>query len=811
MARYIILASLFLHIDALPAQLTGGVVDAKGTELPFANVVVITLGGDFVLGDVTGPEGTFELPLPAPGEYLLRVSSLGHADFTSEPFTVIDTTFTLDFNRITLATAGVDLALAEVSARRRVFSQSTEGMVVDVAASLVNQGSTVLSVLEQSPGVFVDRRTGNLSLYGRSGVTVVIDGQRQQLPPAALLALLEGLPADGVARIELLDNPGAAYDADGGAVIHIHRKEVLEPKTTGSLSLAAGYGYREKGSMVLQLGRGAEAFNWSGSYRLAYDHGLDGFSGLGTEDLSLLGGPIGVSFENLTVSRRTDQSFAYQAERRVSERLSYGVSVTGQLSQDRQDNHSVAAYTPLVGNLLPEFANRVQITSRVPRYTFNPGLYLNHRSDSHGSTGIRLDWLRYGASTVSDIRNGVDLDAPEAKDPIFTPENRSLNETSIDVVSLRGDLVRQWGERTEIEAGFRTAYSLATNEGYLERLRQGEWRADPRTTLTLRNQEHIYAAYLGGSRRIGERGKFSVAARYEYWVQQFSDATGDRYTGRLFPNLTYEHTFSETSRLLLSYSTRIERPNYQDLTANLAYSGPISFFSGNTRLRPATIQRYTARQQLGSLSISLAYVREQSPIARYQFTSDESGTFIVVLPRNVDYQNALELQLTLPWEPAAWWSMSTSALVAHRKFALAYTRYPLTKSYQTFTLNSTQDFSLPANFSLEISGWYNAGFYSGSTTYGGFGAVNVGLRKELPGRWGSLNLTVEDVGKTQAVRSSVGALTPEVFDIDLATTFRPESGRYRLFRLTYVCPLGGGTTRLDPPREAPEEAGRLGN
>ncbi len=810
MARQLLLACFLFYHCILCGQITGAVVDATGTELPFANVVVSTLDGAFVHGDVTSPEGIFTLPLPPPGAYRLRVSSLGYEEFMSDPFDIIDSTSTLDFARITLPAASIELTLAEVSARRRSFSQSAEGLVVDVAASLVSQGGTVLSVLEQSPGVFVDRRNGALSLYGRGGVTVLIDGQRQQLPPAALLTLLEGLPADQVARIELLDNPGASYDADGGAIIHIHRKELMEPTTAGSLSLAAGYGYREKGSIGLQLGRGGETFNWSGSYRLAYDHGLAGFRGIGTEELSLLGGPIGVDFDNLTVSRRTDQSFAYRAERRVGEKLSYGLNLAGQLTYDRQDNESFAAYTPLPGNTLPEFTNQVKIASRVPRYTINPGLFLDHHSESGEHAGIRLDWLRYGTSTASNILNGVNLDAPEAEDPIFTPENHSLNETTIDVLSLRGDLVRQWGERTELETGFRTAYSLATNEGYLERLTQGEWLADPRTALTLRNQEYIYAAYLGGSRKIGERGKLSVAARYEYWIQRFSNATEDRYTGRLFPNLTYEHTFSETNRLVLSYSTRIERPNYQDLTANLAYSGPISFFSGNASLRPAIVRRYTARQQLGSLSLSLAYLREQSPIARYQFTSDESGTFIVVLPRNLDYQNSLELQLTLPWEPAAWWSMSNSALVAYRKFALSYTLSPITKSYRTVTLNTTQDFTLPANFSLELSGWYNAGFYSGATTYRGFGAVNAGLRKELPGRWGSLNLTVEDVGKSQAIRSSVGALTREVFAIDLATTFRPESARYRLFRLTYVRPLGGGTLRQVQPGEEPEEAGRLG-
>ena len=809
--RYFLLAITLFHFTMVFGQITGTVVNEAEEEIPFANAVVMDAQGTFMVGDITDERGAFELPAPPPGsDYRLKISSLGFDEFVSQPFRISDSTSVLEFDRIVLRAAGIDLALAEVTARRRVLRQSAEGMVVDVAASLTNRGNTVLAVLEKSPGVFVDRRNGGLSLYGRGGVTVMIDGQRQQLPPAALLSFLESLPADEITSIELLDNPGAAYDADGGAVIHLHRKAVREPQTAGSLIVAAGYGYREKGSVGVQLGRGGRVFDWSGSYRLAYDHGLAGFNGNGPQNLSLLGGPIRVDFTNLTVSRRTDHNLSYRAQRRVGDRLTYGLNLSGQFNHDQLDNETFAAYTPRSGNTLPEFTNQVTVTSRVPRFTINPGLFVSHKPTGGGSTDVRVDYLRYGTSTDSDINNGVNLDAPEAENPIFTPVNRSRNQTAIDVVSLRSDLVRPVGKHSEMEVGVRIAHSVASNEGYLERLIQERWQTDPRTALQLRNREWIYAAYAGGNWKLGTTGKLSIAARYEYWIQQFSDATGDRYTGRLFPNLVYEHAFSESKRLVLSYSSRIERPTYQDLTANLAYSGPISFFSGNTSLRPATVQRYAARQQLGSLALSLAYVRERFPIARYQFSSDESGTFIVVLPQNVDYQNSIELQVTLPWDPTAWWSMSNTALVAYRKFALGYAPAPVEKSYRTLTLNTTQNFVLPGKFSLELSGWYNGGFYSGATQYRGFGAVNVGIRKDLPGSWGSLSLSVEDVGKLQQVRSSVGALRREVFDVELATVYRPESSRYRLFRLTYVRPLGSGEQGASRSQADQEEIRRLG-
>ncbi len=112
--------------------------------------------------------------------------------------------------------------------------------IINIDVSVTNTGATILEVLEKSPGITVDRN-GNISIKGRQGTVVMIDGKPSQVSGNDLNNLLSGMSAAQVDQIETMDNPSAKYDAAGNAgIINIKTKKNKQKGFNGNLSASVG-------------------------------------------------------------------------------------------------------------------------------------------------------------------------------------------------------------------------------------------------------------------------------------------------------------------------------------------------------------------------------------------------------------------------------------------------------------------------------------------------------------------------------------------------------------------------------------------
>jgi outer membrane receptor protein involved in Fe transport len=140
-------------------------------------------------------------------------------------------------------------------------------MVVNVAGSIIASGSTALEVLEKAPGINVNQQNGEITLRGKQGVIVQIDGRQTYLAMAYVIALLRSTSSDNIDQIELITNPSSKYDAAGNSgIINIRMKKNNNIGTNGTLSLAGGFGryHRERGS--LQFNHRTQKLNLFGNY-----------------------------------------------------------------------------------------------------------------------------------------------------------------------------------------------------------------------------------------------------------------------------------------------------------------------------------------------------------------------------------------------------------------------------------------------------------------------------------------------------------------------------------------------------------------
>jgi iron complex outermembrane recepter protein len=327
-------------------------------------------------------------------------------------------------------------------------------------------------------------------------------------------------------------------------------------------------------------------------------------------------------------------------------------------------------------------------------------------------------------------------------------------------------------------------------------------------------KESIGAAYVSADLRLSASASLTAGLRYEYSRTRMDDAvtgatTVDRKLGVFFPSLFFSKKIDDHSGWQFSYTKRISRPAYNDLSSFVAYNDPITVFAGNQFLKPAITNSVKAGYHYRSFSFSLLAGRDDNPIARYQLTASPAMDLMYISPQNLDYQNNLDFQADLPWRINSWWSMTYSLSGGWRRFRERYTPLPVEKSWFGYSLHGGEVFTLPKNLILEVSGWYNSSSYDGTVKTLGFGTIDIGIKKELGKNGGILQLSATDLFKTIKYKSYYGTLTPDVFDGHSWVIYNPESRQSPILRLSWSRSFGTGASKTQRGSGSQEEQLRI--
>jgi iron complex outermembrane receptor protein len=245
--RYIIfLVTSFLLAMACQAQsggsISGSIQESSSRKLEAATISLLSARDSSVIKLTTSDKsGHFSFELIPAGYYLLSVTSVGHMkSLTRLPELKNDGKLVLE--PVSLVLQDKSMGNVMVTAKRPLVEQKIDRTIVNVEAAVTNTGSSALEVLEKSPGISVDKE-GNISLKGKQGVMVMIDGRPTQLSGADLANLLRNMTAAQLDQIEIMTNPPAKYDAAGNSgIINIKTKKNKMFGYNGTASLNYGQG-----------------------------------------------------------------------------------------------------------------------------------------------------------------------------------------------------------------------------------------------------------------------------------------------------------------------------------------------------------------------------------------------------------------------------------------------------------------------------------------------------------------------------------------------------------------------------------------
>ncbi|AMR29294.1 hypothetical protein A0257_20790 [Hymenobacter psoromatis] len=736
---------------------------ATGQPIPFASVVLLRLPDSTAVADVQTTEaGVFALEKLKLGAYVLRANVLGYR-VGRRGVTLSSAALVAQLGSLRLRPAATRLTEVVVTAERPPVSTDLDKRVVNVAKDLTAVGGTATDVLQNVPSVAVDQ-TGAVSVRGKSGVTIFIDGKPTGAAGGAGGGSLDQIPASSIDRIEVITNPSARYDAAGSAgIINIILKKNQRDGFNGVAS--GGVGTRNKYNTSLTLNYRKGKLNAFGSYDFRRDPRFTN----GSLDQATTGPVLDSATGQPTTTDHT--LFLHQSRQGQTAQTSHAVRVGLEYALPHDQTLTLAAQPRF-----NTYQNDETILSRQQDQTLNQPVYVGTSDRQNASLGhnnsadFTFDYRR-----LWPTRPGRELSAGAVYTPLSADNNLAANlrylgdgtaatqqqafHTSLHQGAAQVDFTQPLGEKGRFETGAKSTWQRSDNRYDFSSTATSASPALAQQSVFL-YQEYVQALYasLGGELgKLRYQGGLRLEQTNTHGQQQQTGEEFRRSYLNLFPSGTLAYGLPREQQVQLSYSRRVQRPNQGELNPFLDRSDPLNLRAGN----PALLPEYEGQAELGyqkgfankaSVAVTGFYSLETQTITNFrQVISDPlTGNQVTSSSRlNIGQETNYGLELVGSLPLAAWWKLSGSASVFRRlvRTTLLASDYTNSNIVGTARLNST--FTPIKKLDIQVSLNYRSPVVTAQGRR--LTSVNTDLAAKysfLPQDRGTITLRVSDVFNT---------------------------------------------------------------
>ncbi len=713
------------------------------------------------LSDKNGQALFEQLPF---NTYYIKVTAVQMNLYTSPSFELNQADQTL--SPIKLSTASpAQMQGVVVTAKKPFIQKLSDRIVVNVESSIIGAGSSALDILERSPGVTVDQNDA-ISLRGRAGVIIMIDGKPTAMSGADLANYLRGLPSNAIDRIDIITNPSAKYDAAGNSgIIDIRMKKDQRLGMNGTFTAGYGQGVYPKANTGATWNYRNTVMNIFGNYNYAYRKNLNHLI-------------INRNFYENGVFKGSDDKDNYA-------RMPFN-SHTARIGADFfPSDKTIIGF--VVNSSFNRFKRKADINTMVNDEFFQPdfkflsigtnndhfenavaNINFKHRFDSTGKE-LTAD-LDYGVFASKSITRTTSKfynlnGTPKREDDIL--DGDQAGDLSFRTGKI--DYVHPMKKGAKLELGFKTSYVSSDNDAkFFNVFNTGTIVDDSKTNRFFYN-EYNNAGYVNYSREF-KKFNMQFGLRGEQTDINTRQVKGNRTFEndyfKLFPSAFFNYKLKEDKTLGVSVSRRIDRPSYSQLNPFLFQIDATIYGTGEPLLKPQMTWSYEMSYTVKNLNFTLGYSRTTDPqnvvlskildvIPTFEIKPGQDSNITVQIPVNLTSSDYLGLSSTIPLRITKWWNTINTFNIYYNHFNGNLGGTQLDNGAPAANIRTNSTFGFRNGWSAEFNANLNTGGRSGYMVMKPLWGISLGGQKNILKGKGTVRLNVTDIFWTNRPRAKV--------------------------------------------------------
>jgi len=751
MRNVIVLFFCVLLAASVQAQhIAGNVKDDQGKNTASASIVLKKAKDSAIVKlGATNSQGHFEFADIAAGKYFITVSHVGYASLNSSVFETSGSG-TTNAPEMVLTKNAAGLKEVTVVSHKPIVEVKSDKIVLNVEGSINAVGQDALELLRKSPGVTIDK-DDNLSLSGKSGVQVYIDGRPSPLTGKDLSEYLKTIQSSSIESIELITNPSAKYEAAGNAgIINIKLKKNKSFGTNGSVNAGYNIGTYPKYNGGISLNHRDARVNIFGNY--SYNHSKNEMN------MFLYRTQLDTLFDQhgTITSKNSTHNFKAGLDYFINKKSTIGVMANGSFADNEISNYSRTPISYIPDNELAKIlvadnsskGSRNNINANINyRYADSTGRELNMDGD-YGYYRIRNNQMQPNYYYDPSGKNVVDSN-------IYN----MISPTDINIYSFKVDYEQNF-KKGRLGVGGKTSFVNSDNtfENY-NVFPSGKFYDSLRSN-NFTYKENINAVYTTYSRafknfslQAGLRVENTNATGHSNGYKLIGDyvvydSTFNKHYTDFFPSAGITYKKNPMKQWSLNYSRRIDRPSYLDLNPFEFRLDEYTYQKGNTALQP----QYTNSIGLTymykyRLTTTLNYSHVSNVFTQLVDTADRSKAFLT--KKNLATQDITSLNISYPFQ-YKWYSVFGNLNAYYSKYNANFGEgRTIDLDVFAFTFYAQNTFRFGKGWTGELSGWYSSpSIWQGTFKTKQMWSVDGGVQKTVLNGKGNIKASVSDIFNT---------------------------------------------------------------
>lgn len=737
-----LLTVLLLSHLADAQSIKGKITDEK--DKPLKSVLILLQqqkDSSLVLSALSAENGSYVFDNVKNGNYRVVVNMLGYEKVkinipvTGNDVTMPDTK---------LLPKIASLKEVTVVSTKPFLEQRADRLVVNVENSITGAGSTALEILQKVPGVMVIN--DQVKLAGKKNVSIMIDGKISQYTDMS--QVLGSMGSANIEKIELITNPGAKYDAAGGALINIILKKNANLGTNGTVSMSGATGLYKKG----EYGIDRNYYRFVPSLAINHRKGkLNTFGSLSFlhrnsfnyNEFDRLIGPNRFFQTNSSPSTRNSNNYRAGMDFYADKKNTFGILVSGfNLASESKTINATQQIQASTGNVLSSFNTYNNGDNTMHNIAVNANW--KHVFDSTGrDLNIDFDYSHFSINNSSDIITQVASSSYLQNQFVNNPVRFGV---------LKADYTSPAGKDTRLELGAKS--SIAMIDNYLAFTKAGV--IDPKKSTDFEYRENLNAVYASLQKKWGN-WEFIGGLRAEQTIATGKNATAEvlnRSYVQLFPSAFLTRRVSKDFSTGIQYSRRVTRPSYQQQNPFVQYLDSLTYTRGNPLIRPQLSDAY---------KFTLSYQNQPFFSVSYNKTADvifndapkQEGNLTYTTPENLASYDNITFELNFPLNFGKKISGYGGNQFIFNRYKADYLGGVYNRSKWNWQAYWQVAYKPVAGWNFEVSGFYSTKQLDEFIEIGELGSLNMAVQKTFADKKTRISLNVNDLLFSQKTRGSI--------------------------------------------------------